>query len=43
LETADEHFYDQRFGYHWPLYGLDLPKEVLEKVYHTNAIQIMGN
>ena len=43
LETADEHFYDQRFGYHWPLYGLDLPKEVLEKVYHTNAIRIMGN
>lgn len=43
LETADEHFYDQRFGYHWPLYGLDLPKEVLEKVYHTNAFRIIGN
>ena len=41
LETADEHFYDQRFGYHWPLYGLDLPKEVLENIYRKNAIQIM--
>jgi uncharacterized protein len=43
LETADEHFYDHRFGYHWPLYGLDLPKEVLEKVYNKNAIKINGN
>ena len=38
LETADEHFYDHdRFGYHWPLYGLDLPDEVLQKVYNKNA------
>ena len=38
LETADEHFYDyDRFGYHWPLYGLDLPDEVLEKVYNKNV------
>ncbi len=38
LETADEHFYDHdRFGYHWPLYGLDLPDEVLEKVYNKNV------
>ena len=40
LETADEHIYDQRFGYHWPLYGLDLPDEVLEKVYGTNITKI---
>ena len=38
LETADEHFYDRgRFSYHWPLYGLDLPGEVLRKVYNENA------
>ena len=38
LETADEHFYDHdRFGYHWSLYGLDLPDEVLQKVYNKNA------
>jgi len=38
LETADEHFYDyDRFSYHWPLNGLNLPDEVLEKVYNKNA------
>ena len=42
LETADEHFYDHsHFSYHWPLYGLDLPDEVLEKVYHDNAEKIL--
>jgi predicted TIM-barrel fold metal-dependent hydrolase len=40
LETADEHIYDNRFGYHWPLHGLNLPDEVLEKVYRTNAMMI---
>jgi predicted TIM-barrel fold metal-dependent hydrolase len=41
LETADEHFYDHdRFSYHWPLYGLDLPDEVLQKVYNKNAIDL---
>jgi len=43
LESADEHFYDERFGYHWPLYGLDLPEDVLEKVYNKNASKIIGN
>ena len=42
LETADEHIYDERFGYHWPLYGLNLSDEVLEKVYRLNALKIMG-
>ena len=38
LETADEHFYDhERFSYHWPLYGLDLPDDVLRKVYNGNV------
>lgn len=38
LETADEHFYvPNLFSYHWPLHGLDLPEEVLRKVYHDNA------
>jgi predicted TIM-barrel fold metal-dependent hydrolase len=40
LETADEHIYDNRFGYHWPLHGLNLPDGVLEKVYRTNALKI---
>ncbi len=43
LESADEHFYDVgMFNYHWPLYGLDLPKTVLEKLYKTNAEKILN-
>jgi len=43
LETADEHFYEQdTFNYHWALYGLNLPKEVLEKLYYKNAEKIMN-
>ena len=42
LETKDEHFYDiERFGYHWALNGLDLPAEVLRKIYRENAIKLM--
>jgi len=37
LETPDEHIYDETFSYHWPLHGLDLPDEVLEKIYRLNA------
>jgi predicted TIM-barrel fold metal-dependent hydrolase len=40
LETADEHIYAQQFGYQWPLSALDLPDEVLEKVYRSNFIRI---
>ena len=43
LETADEHFYEpDTFNYHWALYGLNLPKEVLEKLYYKNAEKIMN-
>lgn len=43
LETADEHFYEpDTFNYHWALYGLDLPKDVLEKLYYKNAERIMN-
>jgi predicted TIM-barrel fold metal-dependent hydrolase len=43
LETADEHFYEQdTFNYHWALYGLNLPKGVLEKLYRKNAEKIMN-
>jgi len=42
LETADEHFYEtEMFNYHWPLYGLNLPKEVLKKIYMVNAEKIL--
>lgn len=43
LETADEHFYERPlFDYHWPLYGLHLSKEVLEKIYRRNAEKILN-
>jgi predicted TIM-barrel fold metal-dependent hydrolase len=42
LETADEYF--DYWGYpgqgRWEIYGMDLPGEVLEKVYHLNAERI---
>ena len=42
LESADEHFYDQdfyfNFNYHWPMYGMNLPDDVLKKVYHESAL-----
>ncbi|HXE80854.1 MAG TPA: amidohydrolase family protein [Vicinamibacterales bacterium] len=42
LETADEYF-DYYRAYHafWKLYGIDLPDEVLRKVYYGNALRIM--
>lgn len=42
LETADEHFYDhERFSYHWPLNGLDLTSETLERIYSANGRKIL--
>lgn len=44
LQTADEHFYiTDLVGYKWPMYGLDLSDEVLEKIYRENALKIMSN
>lgn len=42
LETADEYF-DYYRDYHafWKLYGIDLPDEVLRKVYFENAVRLM--
>ena len=42
LETADEHIYPTVFGhYHWPLYALALPDEVLKKIYRDNAVKLL--
>jgi len=47
LETRDEYFdypdYIGRFGVYtrWKIYGLDLPEEVLRKVYYQNAERIV--
>jgi uncharacterized protein len=42
FETADEYF-DYYRDYHafWKLYGLDLPDEVLRKIYYANAQKII--
>lgn len=41
LETADEYFdyYRKRHAY-WKMYGLDLPDEVLRKLYYKNALRL---
>ena len=41
FETADDYF-DYYRDYHafWKLYGIDLPDEVLKKVYYRNALRI---
>jgi uncharacterized protein len=44
LETADEYFpYHKRYHAFWRMYGLDLPDEVLKKIYYKNALRIIPN
>jgi predicted TIM-barrel fold metal-dependent hydrolase len=46
LETADEYFdyFDHPFPPEgeWKIYGIDLPEQVLKKVYHENASRLLG-
>ncbi|MEO8190106.1 MAG: amidohydrolase family protein [Acidobacteriota bacterium] len=42
LETADEYFdYYRRRHAFWKMYGLDLPDEVLRKLYYRNALRVI--
>jgi predicted TIM-barrel fold metal-dependent hydrolase len=44
LETADEYFeYSRRRYANWAMYGLDLPDEVLKKIYYKNAQRLIPN
>lgn len=44
LETADEYFpYHKRYHAFWRMYGLDLPDDVLKKIYYKNALKIIPN
>ena len=44
LETADDYFpYHKRYHAFWRMYGLDLPDEVLKKIYYKNAIRVIPN
>jgi predicted TIM-barrel fold metal-dependent hydrolase len=42
LETGDEYFdyYRKRHAF-WKMYGLDLPDDVLKKLYYKNALRIL--
>ncbi len=42
LETADDYieYYRRRHAF-WRLYGLDLPDEVLKKLYYKNALRVI--
>ena len=42
LETADEYFdyYRKRHAF-WKMYGLELPDEVLQKIYYKNALRVI--
>ena len=44
LETADEYFdyWAAPEQGRWKIYGIDLPDDVLQKVYHHNAERILG-
>lgn len=42
LETADEYFpYHKKYHAFWAMYGLELPDEVLKKVYFKNAMKLL--
>ena len=42
LESNDEYFpYHKKYHAFWPMYGLDLPDDVLNKVYYKNALRIV--
>ena len=42
FETADDYFdYYRRYHAFWHMYGLDLPDEVLRKIYYENALDLV--
>lgn len=42
LESSDEYFpYYKRYHAFWKMYGLDLPDEVLKKIYYKNALNVI--
>ena len=42
LESEDEYFpYHKKYHAFWAMYGMDLPDEVLKKVYYKNALKLV--
>lgn len=42
LETWDEYFDYSSYNGRWKIYGIGLEDEVLEKIYYTNAMKVLG-
>lgn len=44
LESADDYFpYHKRYHAFWRMYGLDLPDDLLKKIYYKNALKVIPN
>jgi len=44
LESDDEYFpYYKKYHAFWKMYGLDLPDDILKKLYYKNALKIIPN
>ncbi len=44
LETADEYFpYHKKYHAFWAMYGMELPDNILKKIYYKNALRIIPN
>lgn len=42
LETADEYFpYHKKYHAFWRMYGMNLPDNILKKIYYKNALKII--
>jgi predicted TIM-barrel fold metal-dependent hydrolase len=42
LETADEYFpYHKKYHAFWRMYGMNLPDDILKKVYYKNALKLI--
>jgi predicted TIM-barrel fold metal-dependent hydrolase len=42
LESTDEYFpYHKKYHAFWAMYGLDLPDDVLKKIYYENALRVI--
>lgn len=42
LETADEYFpYHKKYHAFWRMYGMNLPDDILRKIYYKNALKII--
>ena len=42
LETADEYFpYHKKYHAFWAMYGMNLPDEILKKIYYKNALKVI--